>query len=71
MTDNYRVIALSSPIRKMFDCILIKANTEELKSTDFQFGYKENSSTAKCTFVVNEIINYYNTNDSDVYVILF
>ena len=69
-SDNYRGIALSSPIGKMFDCILINANTEELKSSDFQFGYKENSSTAKCTFVVKEIINYYNTNGSEVYVIL-
>ena len=69
-SENYRGIALSSPIGKLFDCILMNAFTEELKSSDFQFGYKENSSTTKCTFVVNEIINYYNTNGSDVYVIL-
>ena len=54
----------------MLDCILINANTEEPKSSDFQFGYKENSSTTKCTFVVNKFINYYNTTGSDVYVII-
>ena len=39
----------------MFDCILINANTEELKSSDFQSGYKENSSTTKLHLLLSKL----------------
>ena len=35
-----------------------------------QFGFKEHFSTSQCTFVMSEIISYYNYNRSDVYVML-
>ena len=35
-----------------------------------QFGFKEKFSTSQCTFVMSEIISYYNYNRSDVYVML-
>ena len=40
-------------------------------SSDYQFGYKSDSSTTKCTFVVNEVINYYMKNGSSVFSILW
>ena len=40
-----------------------KANT----STDFQFGFKETSSTTQCTFVLNEVLQYYLNNSGSVY----
>ena len=44
---------------------------DNLNSCDMQFGFNEHSSTTQCTFVMSEIISYYNYNRSDVYVMLF
>ena len=41
-----------------------------LKSFDLQFGFKSESSTTACTFVLDEVVNYYNRNSSDVHVVL-
>ena len=37
---------------------------------DHQFGFKKQHSTTQCTFVVNEVINYYNRNGSTVRAVL-
>ena len=40
-------------------------------TSDQQFGFKQKQhSTIQCTFAVNEIINYYNRNGTDVKAIL-
>ena len=41
-----------------------------LKFSDLQFGFKSGSSTTACTFVLDEVVNYYNENSSDVHVVL-
>jgi hypothetical protein len=69
-SDNYRGIALSSAIGKLFDWLMLMSNKSVLKSSNLQFGYKEGHSTTHCTFVLNEVINHYNRKHSDVYVIL-
>ena len=66
-SDNYRGIALSSVIGKLIDVIILEAQADALKSSDLQFGFKKGSSTTQCTFVVNEVINYYTNNKSNVY----
>ena len=35
-----------------------------------QFGFKEHSSTTKCTFALTETVNYFRKNKSNVYVML-
>ena len=44
----------------------MKQNAEILSSCDLQFGFKPNHSTMQCTFVMNEIIQYYRNKNSDV-----
>lgn len=69
-SNNYRSIALSSIIGKVFDFILIQKNLHVFTSSDLQFAYKPKSSTGHCTFVVNETINYYLENNTSVHAIL-
>lgn len=65
--DNYRAIALSSPICKILDIIILNQNEHIFESSPCQFGYKSDSSTTKCTLVATEVVNYYLQSDSTVY----
>ena len=67
-SSNYRRIALGSLIGKIFDNIILCDNVNILKSSDFQFRFKH--STTQCTFVLNEIIDYYFRHDSSIYLVL-
>ena len=40
------------------------------QTSDLQYGFKQRHSTNQCTFVVNEVIQYYSNNDSNVYMTL-
>ena len=66
-SNNYRGIALSSILSKLLDKVIIQSHKVHLGSSDLQFGYKEKSSTSQYTFVVEEIIHYYRSNESNVY----
>ena len=66
-SSNYRAIALSSVLSKLCDIVIIDKQRSVLKSSDFQFGFKENSSTTQCTFVFNEVVQYYINNGGRVY----
>ena len=50
--------------------LILNTNREVLKSSVTQFGFKEKHSTSQCTFVLNEVVHYYNKNNSDVYVMM-
>ena len=69
-STNYRGIALSSILGKIFDWIILNTNGDQFKTTDMQFGFKADHSTSQCTYVCEEIINHYNKKQSDVYVVL-
>ena len=69
-SDNYRGIALSSIIGKMLDRIIFVNNSCIFKTSDLQFGFKSNHSTTQCTYVVNEVIDYYLNKGGNVYVTL-
>ena len=69
-SKNYRGIALNSPLCKIFELIVLDVHSDILSTSDLQFGFKAKSSTTQCTFVVEEIINYYNNNDTPVYAML-
>ena len=36
----------------------------------YQYGFKKSHSTVHCSFVVNEVIQYYKNNNSNVFVTL-
>ena len=41
-----------------------------MTSSPYQFGFKEKHSTTQCTFIAEEVINYYVSHDSSVYCVL-
>ena len=68
--SNYRAIAMSNILGKLLDKVILANHTMASKSSDLQFGFKSESSTAACTFVLDEVVNYYNRHGSDVHVVL-
>ena len=69
-SENYRGIALSSVLGKVFDHILMEKNQSIFCSSDLQFGFKKKSSTTQCTFVLKEVVEYYMARGTNVYVTL-
>ena len=67
---NYRAIALSSILGKILDHSILLKHAESLSTCDLQFGFKKSHSTVQCTYVVNEVVHYYNRHNSDVYAVL-
>ena len=65
---NYRGIALSSLLSKIFDNCVINNQYENLCFSDLQFAYKSKISTIHCVNSVYETINHYVSNSSAVYV---
>ena len=55
-SDKYRSIAISSVIGKILDHVIIDRLSDCLKTSDYQFGFKSNSSTVLCSTMVNETI---------------
>ena len=68
--DNYRGIALTSPLGKAFDNLVVNRYKDKLITSDNQFGYKEETSTNNCTLVLKDVISYFKNRGSDVYVCL-
>jgi hypothetical protein len=68
---NYRGInSFFSSLCKLFDHILLNKYRDELRSSNMQYGFKSSHSTAICTSVVKETIQYYTHNKSNVYACL-
>ena len=65
-SNNYRGIALSSSLNKLFEYVLLELTQDFLCSSDLQFGYKEGHSTNLCSFLVGQTIEYYLNNGSNV-----
>ena len=57
--DNYRGIALASPINKVIDWIILQEYSAVFCTSDLQFAFKQNSSTAMCSMVLKEVTAYY------------
>ena len=59
-SDNYRAIAISSLFLKIFDWMIILLYSDQIKTSDLQFGFQEKSSTTMCSWMLTEVISYYN-----------
>ena len=66
-SDNYRSIALSSVVLKIFDWIVLLLFGEKLGFDELQFSYQNNCNTAMCTWLVIESTDYFLRNGSNVY----
>ena len=58
-SNNYRQIAISSFLGKIFDTIILDKQQMSLETDVLQFGFKKNSSTVICTSILKETIDYY------------
>ena len=67
-SSNYRSIALSSLILKIFDWVVLLLYGDGLKTDDLQFGFQEQVSTTMCTWMVLETIDHFTKNGSDVFI---
>ena len=65
-SDNYRQIALSSLMEKLFDSIVLEEQQDNLYTDLLQFGFKK-AFTVVCTSLLKETIEYYNENNTDCY----
>ena len=64
-TNNYRAIAGSSLLLKLFDqCVLVVWGSL-LASDTLQFGYKAGASTAQCSWMVMEVANHFMRNGTN------
>ena len=69
-SDNYRSIALGSIIGKVLDNIVLVKHSDILQTSDLQFGFKSKHSTTQCTYVLNEVVDYYVNKGSCCYTVL-
>ena len=69
-SNNYRAIAISSILRKVFDLMVTKEQYDSVITDDLQFGFKENFSTIICSQLLIGTIKYYNSNNTDCFMLL-
>ena len=69
--NNYRPIALSSTISKVFENVILYRLEKYLWTTDNQFGFKAGHSTDLCVYALTELIEYFNRRSTSVYVAFF
>ena len=69
-SGNYRGIAISSILLKVFDWIVLILFDKELKNDDNQFGYQTESSANMCTWAVIETVNHFVNKGSTIYACL-
>lgn len=66
--DNYRPIAITTIASKIFESVLLGCLSPYLHTTDNQFGFKANHSTDTCIYILKELLNYYTSVGSPVYL---
>ena len=66
--NNYRPIALSSIISKVFEHTIVNRLEEYLWTNDNQFGFKSGHSTDLCIYALTEFIEYFKSRSTSVYV---
>ena len=65
--NNYRGITISPIASKLFEHTLKIVFGDYLQSTDYQFGFKRNSSTSHALFCFKQTVNYFVENGSRVF----
>ena len=69
-SGNYRGIALSSVLLKVFDWVVLLLFDDQLQNDPNQFGYQTESSANMCTWTVIETVNFFAKKGSPVYACL-
>ena len=66
--DNYRPVAVTSVVSKIIELILLDRLHEILVTVCNHFGFKNKHGTDMCVFSLKQVIEYYNSRSSPVYV---
>ena len=69
-SSNYRGIALSSILLKVFDWVVLVQFDKQLQNDPNQFGFQEESSASMCTWTAIEVVNFFVNRGSAVYACL-
>ena len=67
-SSNYRPIAIATAASKLFEAIIFERMEKFLHTSDHQFGFKPKHSTEMCVFALKEIIHYYRSLNTPVYL---
>ena len=66
--SNYRPIAISSVFSKILEHVLLKHIESYLYTSDNQFGFKAKHSTDQCIYLLKEVIQYYKSHKSPMFL---
>ena len=66
--DNYRPIAMTCMSSKILELLILNRYKDLLISNHNQFGFKEKHGTDMCVFTLQQIIEYYHSFNSPVYM---
>ena len=66
-SNNYRGISLCCALCKVVDLFILEACGDKLTFSDYQYAFKRKSSTVMCTLILKETVDYYLSNNSNVY----
>ncbi len=69
-SSNYRAISINPVIKKVIDHVMILIIKDKMVTSHMQFPNKESYSASLCSYLVTEIIQYYRTRGSNVYMLL-
>ena len=65
--NNYRPIAVTCVASKVFEPLIFDKVGHLLVTNSHQFGFKKKHSTDQCTFVLKQVIEFYNSLSTPVY----
>ena len=65
--NNYRPVALSSVISKVFEKLLLSRTESYIKTSENQFGFKQGHGTELCVLTLKEIVRYYTSQGSNIF----
>jgi hypothetical protein len=66
--DNYRPVALTCILSKVFELTILKRYEKMLCTSNNQFGFKQKLGADMCVFTMKQIINFYTSLSSPVYI---
>ena len=66
--NNFKPIALTTIMSKLFEILILNRYGDLLHSTDNQFGYKKKHVTDLCVYTLKQVVDYYRSNSSPVYI---
>ena len=66
-SDNYRPIALTSIVSKVFEIVILEEYGSLLTTSPHQFGFKPKHGTEQGVFVLQQVIEFYKMHSSPVY----